>query len=182
MLPFHVILHSTLPSYPKLPIGTFSTFPATVSIDAGLHRSADTYDLFDPIEDEIRKRTFWCVYLWDKQLSAHFRRPRIIRLRDCDVGEPAAVDDEFITKDGLGVPPLGTECRMTAFISAIRIMAVLESVTDVPPIHQSSSPFLARATARRSRCPDYPNRKTQICLINTVEMEYDGRFALPGSN
>jgi hypothetical protein len=40
----------------------------TVCIDAGLHRTADNYDLFDPIEDEVRKRTFWCVYMWDKQL------------------------------------------------------------------------------------------------------------------
>ncbi|KAF8212897.1 hypothetical protein K438DRAFT_1805221 [Mycena galopus ATCC 62051] len=29
----------------------------TISIDVGLHRSADTYDLFDPVEDEVRKRT-----------------------------------------------------------------------------------------------------------------------------
>ncbi|CDO76206.1 hypothetical protein BN946_scf184819.g6 [Trametes cinnabarina] len=71
----------------------------TLSIDAGLHRSADDYDLFDPVEDEVRKRTFWCVYLWDKQASAHFGRPPMLRLRDCDVGEPTIVDDEFITRD-----------------------------------------------------------------------------------
>lgn len=28
-------------------------------IDAGLHRSVDQYDYFDPIETEVRKRTFW---------------------------------------------------------------------------------------------------------------------------
>jgi hypothetical protein len=88
----------------------------TVSIDAGLHRSADTYDLFNPIEDEVRKRTFWCVYLWDKQLSAHFGRPPMIRLRDTDIREPAVVDDEFITRDGVLSQPAGTESRMSAFI------------------------------------------------------------------
>jgi len=121
----------------------------TVCIDAGLHRSADTYDLFDPIEDEVRKRTFWCVYIWDKQLSAHFGRPPMIRLRDCDVGEPAPVDDEFITRDGLTVPSPGTESRMSAFICSLRILTVLESVLDFPPARQlgDSSPFLLRSTA-----------------------------------
>ncbi|KAK0493543.1 fungal-specific transcription factor domain-containing protein [Armillaria luteobubalina] len=119
----------------------------TVSVDAGLHRSADTYDLFDPIEDEVRKRTFWCVYIWDKQLSAHFGRPPMIRLRDCDVGEPAPVDDEYITHDGVGVPPPGTECRLSAFIFSLRIFVVAESVLDVPPARQSSSPFMAKAAA-----------------------------------
>ncbi|KAJ8082390.1 hypothetical protein PM082_008245 [Marasmius tenuissimus] len=119
----------------------------TISIDAGLHRSSDTYDLFDPIEDEVRKRTFWCVYTWDKQLSAHFGRPPIIRLRDCDVSEPAPVDDEYISKDGIGTPPPGTECRMGAFIYYLRIMMVLESVLDVPIPRPASSPFMRRVAS-----------------------------------
>ncbi|KAJ6453418.1 fungal-specific transcription factor domain-containing protein [Mycena vitilis] len=92
----------------------------SVAVDAGLHRSADTYDLFDPVEDAVRAHTFWCVYIWDKQLSAHFGRPPMLRLRDCDVGEPRAVDDEWITREGVGVPvlPAGTACRMAAFVGA----------------------------------------------------------------
>ncbi|KAJ7182904.1 fungal-specific transcription factor domain-containing protein [Mycena crocata] len=126
----------------------------TISIDAGLHRSADTYDLFDPVEDEVRKRTFWCVYIWDKQLSAHFGRPPMLRLRDCDVGEPAPVDDEYITRDGVGAPvlPSGTACRMAAFVCALRILVVLESVLDVPPARDATAAggvnaFLVRAGA-----------------------------------
>ncbi|KAF8875786.1 fungal-specific transcription factor domain-containing protein [Infundibulicybe gibba] len=107
---------------------------------------------FRPIEDEVRKRTFWCVYIWDKQLSAHFGRPTMIRLRDCDVSEPASIDDEFITRDGMGIPPPGTESRMSAFICSLRIMVVLESVLDVPPTRQysDSSSFLLRATSALS--------------------------------
>ncbi|KAF9238254.1 fungal-specific transcription factor domain-containing protein [Melanogaster broomeanus] len=122
----------------------------TVSIDAGLHRSSDTYDLFDPIEDEVRKRTFWCVYLWDKQLSAHFGRPPMIRLKDCDIREPTVIDDEFITHDGMLSQPAGTESRMGAFISAIRIMVVMESVLDIPPPRHragDSSSFFFRAAS-----------------------------------
>ncbi|KAI0748897.1 fungal-specific transcription factor domain-containing protein [Fomes fomentarius] len=121
----------------------------TLSIDAGLHRSADDYDLFDPVEDEVRKRTFWCVYLWDKQASAHFGRPPMLRLRDCDVSEPAIVDDEFITRDGVTLQPQETESRMSAFVNCVRLFVVLESVMDVPPSKPTAetSPFLARATS-----------------------------------
>ena len=120
----------------------------TVSIDTGLHRSADTYDLFNPIEDEVRKRTFWCVYLWDKQLSAHFGRPPMIRLRDTDIGEPVVVDDEYITQDGVLSQPAGAESRMSAFIASVRFMVVMESVLDIPPQRNQtsdSSSFLLRA-------------------------------------
>ncbi|KAJ7220789.1 fungal-specific transcription factor domain-containing protein [Mycena pura] len=120
----------------------------TISIDAGLHRNADTYDLFDPVEEEVRKRTFWCVYIWDKQLGAHFGRPPLLRLRDCDVDEPAPVDDEYITREGVGAPvlPPGTACRMAAFIATLRIFVVLERVLDVPPPREGGG-FLARVAA-----------------------------------
>ncbi|KAJ7054209.1 fungal-specific transcription factor domain-containing protein [Mycena amicta] len=120
----------------------------TISIDAGLHRNADTYDLFDPVEEEVRKRTFWCVYIWDKQLGAHFGRPPLLRLRDCDVDEPLAVDDEFITHDGVGVPvlPPGTASRMAAFVTSIRILVVLERVLDVPPPREMGG-YLARVAS-----------------------------------
>lgn len=121
----------------------------TMCIDAGLHRRADTYDVFDAIEDEVRKRTFWSVYTWDKLIGAHFGRPSLLRLRDCDVPEPAPVDDEFITREAVGVPPPGTECRMGAFVCALRYMIVLESVLDLPPTLNGgdASPFMLRATS-----------------------------------
>ena len=119
----------------------------TLSFDAGLHRSVEAYDCFDPIEGEVRKRTFWCVYMWDKQAGAAFGRPPLLRLCDCDVQEPAVVDDEFITPDGVGPQPSGTESRMGAFVATLRYYVVLESVLDLPPtLSASASPFLARAS------------------------------------
>ena len=119
----------------------------TLSFDAGLHRSVEAYDCFDPVEYEIRKRTFWCVYMWDKQAGAAFGRPPLLRLRDCDVPEPAVVDDEFITAEGVSQQPVGTPSRMGAFVATVRYYVVLESVLDLPPsLNASSSPFLARVS------------------------------------
>ncbi|KAG6887599.1 hypothetical protein C0992_011577 [Termitomyces sp. T32_za158] len=142
----------------------------TMSIDAGLHRCADDYDVFDPIEDELRKRTFWCVYIWDKQLSAHFGRPPLLRLRDCDVSEPAPVDDEYITRESVGTPPPGTDCRLTAFICSLRIMVVLESVLDVPPVRNygDSSSFLLRATHVLSGSRRFRDLRDEETLLDDI--------------
>ncbi|KAH9476291.1 ABC-transporter-regulating transcription factor [Psilocybe cubensis] len=142
----------------------------TMSIDAGLHRSADSYDLFDAIEDEVRKRTFWCVYIWDKQLGAHFGRPSMLRLRDCDVSEPSPVDDEFITRDAINTPPPGTESRMSAFIVSLRIMVVLEAVLDVPPARQSEDPtsFLLNATKVLSGTKRFKEMREEEALLDDI--------------
>ncbi|KAF7975571.1 hypothetical protein HWV62_9271 [Athelia sp. TMB] len=144
----------------------------TYCIDAGMHRSVDTYDLFDPIEDQVRKRTFWSVYLWDKQLCAHFGRPSMIRLRDCDVGEPAAIDDEFISRDSIGSQPPGTESRMGAFICTLRIMVVLESVLDVPPVRQidEAAPFLMRASSVLAKSQRQSDMREEEILLDEIHL------------
>jgi Fungal specific transcription factor domain len=142
----------------------------TMCIDAGLHRRADTYDVFDAIEDEVRKRTFWSVYTWDKLIGAHFGRPSLIRLRDCDVPEPAPVDDEFITREAVGVPPQGTECRMGAFVCVLRYMVVLESVLDVPPTLSTgdASPFMLRATSVLSGSRRFKDMHEEEALLDDI--------------
>lgn len=120
---------------------------ASLSVDAGLHRSSDAYGAFDAIEDEIRKRTFWCVYMWDKQAGAHFGRPPVLRLRDCDVAEPSPVDDEYIRRDSCGPQPADQPSRMEAFTHIVRYYVVLEAVLDAPPARGfgDGSPFLKGA-------------------------------------
>lgn len=94
----------------------------------------------------------------------------MIRLRDCDVGEPAPVDDEYITKDGVGVPPHGVECRMSAFVVSLRILVVLESVLDIPPARHSdvSSPFLLRAAMNMSRSKGFMELREEEALLDEI--------------
>jgi len=120
----------------------------TLAIDLGLHRDSEAFDCFDPIEDEVRRRTFFCVYLWDKQASSHFGRPPMIRMRDCDVGEPVAVDDEFITHEGIGEQPAGTPSRIEVFMAVVKVFVVLESVlnrTALDPVGRASPLFVRAA-------------------------------------
>lgn len=119
-----------------------------LAIDLGLHRDSEAFDCFDPIEDEVRRRTFFCVYLWDKQASVQFGRPPMIRMRDCDVGEPIAVDDEFITHEGIGEQPAGTVSRLEVFMAVVKVFVVLESVLNrmsLNPVGRASPLFVRAA-------------------------------------
>lgn len=72
------------------------------------------------IEEEVRKRTFWCNYMWDRRvliLAGHHWCGYVT-----DVSEPAAVDDEFITHDYIGPQSIGTPSRMRAFICVLQLL------------------------------------------------------------
>ena len=93
------------------------------------------------------------MYAWDKQASAYFGRPPVIRLRDCDVPEPELVDDDFITKDNVGLQPPGVTPLMSAFVACNRLYVIVEAVLDVHPVAQFTNPsmnFLARASSALS--------------------------------
>ncbi|TIB28757.1 hypothetical protein E3P86_03806 [Wallemia ichthyophaga] len=128
----------------------------TLSIDSGLHRSLEHYDLGTDmgVWMEVRKRTFWSVFCWDKQAAAAFGRPPMIRLRDCDLDEPLDVDDEHLASVLSGAQSTSTSTststsRIRPFIHMIRLHVVLERVLDgvnTPPVF-SSSPFLTKAAS-----------------------------------
>lgn len=58
--------------------------------DGGLHRST-TVKLGGSVEQEIRRRTVWAVYVYDKQMATIAGRPPLCRLIDSDVGTPVAL-------------------------------------------------------------------------------------------
>ena len=142
----------------------------TLAIDLGLHRDSEAFDCFDPIEDEVRRRTFFCVYLWDKQASVHFGRPPMIRMRDCDVGEPVAVDDEFITHEGIGDQPVGTPSRIEVFMAVIKVFVVLESVLNrmaLNPVGRAS-PLFVRAADMASGGPHSQELVEEESLLDEI--------------
>ena len=142
----------------------------TLAVDLGLHRDSEAFDCFDPIEDEVRRRTFFCVYLWDKQASAHFGRPPMIRMRDCDVGEPVAVDDEFITHEGIGEQPAGTPSRIEAFMAVVKVFVVLESLLNrmaLNPVGRASPSFV-RAANMASGGPHPQELVEEESLLNEI--------------
>ena len=94
----------------------------------------------------------------------------MIRLRDCDVGEPAIVDDEYITRDGIGIQPLEPESRMSAFVHCVRLFVVMEAVLDVPPSRHfgDGSPFLTRATTILTGFRRHKEMREEEALLDEI--------------
>jgi hypothetical protein len=142
---------------------------ATRAIEGGLHRTADAYDWFDPVQDQVRKRTFWCIYLWDKHASAQFGRHPMLRLRDCDVRLPALVTDEHITLDKLDLAGTSTDTLMGAFCCMCQLGIVLEGVLDTPPSRTYTDrpgSFLSRATAIFSGAKHNADLRAEEALLD----------------
>jgi hypothetical protein len=97
------------------------------SLRMGLHRHLP-HAKMTPIEDETRRRVFHVIRQLDTYVSAILGFPVLLRDEDVDQPQPTEVDDEFITKDAILVPPPGTPSFFQAFSAHSRLMAILRNI------------------------------------------------------
>ncbi|CAK4028819.1 Activator of stress 1 [Lecanosticta acicola] len=128
----------------------------------GLHRSAA--GRFDPIEAESRKRVFWIVRKLDIYVGAMLGLPQTLSDEDIDQEFPTAVDDEYITRDGILPMPEGTVSLMTAFNAHTRLVQILQKIVrKIYPIKVQS--------------PEDPGDKSYSIPFSTIrEIESDLEF------
>ena len=93
------------------------------AIRMGLHRAVRSSS--NPIEEETRKRIFWCVRKLDTYVGALLGLPQMLSDDDIDQEEPIEVDDECITEDQVLPMPPGRVSLMAGFNAHTRIVAVL---------------------------------------------------------
>ncbi|KAI0468274.1 hypothetical protein F4859DRAFT_209632 [Xylaria cf. heliscus] len=93
----------------------------------GLHRHLPHIKL-DPIESETRRRVFYICRQMDTYVSALLGFPLLLNDDDIDQLLPTAVDDQFITKDGITTPPSGTPSYIEAFNAHVKLMDLLSKV------------------------------------------------------
>ncbi|KAK4159460.1 putative transcription factor [Cladorrhinum sp. PSN259] len=72
-----------------------------VAQDLGLYTDVGPWQF---LEGEMRRRTWWAIYIMDRTLAVELGRPMLIDDLDCDVSLPAGVDDCFISDQGPRVP------------------------------------------------------------------------------
>ncbi|KAJ2976508.1 hypothetical protein NUW58_g8068 [Xylaria curta] len=93
----------------------------------GLHRHLPHVKL-DPIESETRRRVFYICRQMDTYVSALLGFPLLLNDDDIDQLLPTAVDDQFITKEGITKPPAGTPSYIDAFNAQVKLMDLLSKV------------------------------------------------------
>ncbi|KAI2470615.1 hypothetical protein F4781DRAFT_421198 [Annulohypoxylon bovei var. microspora] len=93
----------------------------------GLHRHLPHIKI-NPIESETRRRVFYICRQMDTYVSALLGFPLLLNDEDIDQPLPTAVDDEYITKDEILIPPPGTPSFFEAFNAHVRLMDILGKV------------------------------------------------------
>lgn len=96
------------------------------SLRMGLHRK--TSIKFDPIERETRKRVFWMVRKMDIYVGALLGLPQMLSDDDIDQEDPAEVDDEFITAEGIKPMPQGRVAFIAGSNAHTRLVQILQKV------------------------------------------------------
>lgn len=94
------------------------------AVRMGLHRSVS--NTFNPIEQELRKRIFWCIKKLDIYAGALLGLPRMLSDEDIDQEYPLEIDDEYITVDRILPAPPGTPSLTAAFNAHTRIVEILQ--------------------------------------------------------
>ncbi|OTB04936.1 hypothetical protein M426DRAFT_57716 [Hypoxylon sp. CI-4A] len=93
----------------------------------GLHRHLPHIKL-NPIESETRRRVFYICRQLDTYVSALLGFPLLLNDEDIDQPLPTQVDDQYITKEEIRIPPPGTPSFFEAFNAHVRLMDILGKV------------------------------------------------------
>lgn len=104
-----------------------------VGQDLGLYFETDTWPV---VEGEMRRRTWWAIYILDRVMATEMGHPFLIDDADCSVPLPAAVDDQYIRDDGMRVPN-GAEPLTHSLLAVIHVVRSYTSIvktTESPTI------------------------------------------------
>ncbi|KAH7097717.1 fungal-specific transcription factor domain-containing protein [Auriculariales sp. MPI-PUGE-AT-0066] len=120
---------------------------AHIAVTLHMHEEA-SYEGLDPIECEIRRRTFWLLFGADKSMSILLGRPICLRDEDCTLHFPKEVDDEYITQNGILQQPPGKTAIVSGLNYISRIFALLGEILVRIRVDKRSPPQGPFLTAR----------------------------------
>ncbi|CAE6462795.1 unnamed protein product [Rhizoctonia solani] len=132
---------------------------AHIAVTLHMHEEA-SYEGLDPIECEVRRRTFWLLFGADKSMSILLGRPICLRDEDCTLHFPKEVDDEYITLNGIQPQPHGKTAIVSGLNYISRIFALLGEILVRIRVDKRSPPQGPFATARLE---EVRSLHTRIC-------------------
>ncbi|KAK5997794.1 putative transcriptional regulatory C1F7.11c-like protein [Cladobotryum mycophilum] len=104
-----------------------------VGQDLGLYIETETWPV---VEGEMRRRTWWAIYILDRTLATEMGHPFLVQDSHCSVTLPAAVDDQYVRDDGMRVPN-GAEPlthSLLAVIHVVRSYSAIDNAMESPVI------------------------------------------------
>ncbi|KZF24099.1 hypothetical protein L228DRAFT_209525 [Xylona heveae TC161] len=82
-------------------------------------------------DDEMKRRVWWAVYVWDRLLSLELGRPASIRDEEFEVTLPLSVEDHYVRPPGFLVSPnpQGVSSPVLAIITVARFISQLQKTS-----------------------------------------------------
>ncbi|KAJ7600962.1 fungal-specific transcription factor domain-containing protein [Mycena floridula] len=120
---------------------------AHIAVTLRMHEEA-SYEGLDPIECEVRRRSFWLLFGADKSMSILLGRPICLRDEDCTVHFPKELDDEYITPSSYLPQPHGKTALVSGLNYISRLFALLGEILVRIRVDKRSPPQGQFATAR----------------------------------
>lgn len=158
----------------------------SLAIELGLHRSlkklpADT--ALNPLDTEMRKRTFWSLLAIYVTLGGKLGRP-MIKVEDFDVELPEPVDDELLSENGLDTtkPP---KCLHNIGLIAYRILPLfMEMYGTIYAVRRNPDTYVSNVNRMESKLRAWKDSlPADLMKGQSGENEQEGRiFALYAQN
>ncbi|KAK3946455.1 fungal-specific transcription factor domain-containing protein [Diplogelasinospora grovesii] len=157
-----------------------------VAQDIGMYSESGPWPF---IEAEMRRRTWWTMYILDRSLALELGRPVMIDDSDCDVSLPAGVDDTFIHDNGIlvphGAPPLTNS--LPAIIHVLRAYTALNKALSTPVIAPTRLATFDQHFAKclhtfPQACDPSSNQKLSAMLLNPLIYLIHARLMLHRHN
>jgi hypothetical protein len=126
-----------------------------LAVEMGAHRRK-MYSGDPNLNDELWKRTFWVLVIFDRTFSATLGQPCTIQDEDFDLDLPVALDDSYwepLVSNGESSSCLGVKpSLMVAFICLIQLnhifafaLRTIVSELDILPLQTTKSSFSTRS-------------------------------------
>lgn len=149
------LMCSHLRNFPK-PGASWVLAQTTISlaIEIGIHRSCKRWSpgyTPNPLEVEMRKRTFWGLVTMQTKVSGKLGRPMPLRLYDFDVELPEPIDDELLSDKGLDTSKPG-KCLHLVGLAAFKTLPLyIEVYTTIYSIRRNPGSYISDVHMIESR-------------------------------
>lgn len=103
------------------PAWLITTLAWTRAIEMNLHRNNQKSDEPTNLDNEMRKRAWWCLFMIVVIMYGRLGKPMPIRGEDIDVEFPVVIPDEYLTEDGIAEPGQIGDCDWAVASGCFRL-------------------------------------------------------------
>lgn len=137
------------------------------ALECGLHHDGMKHS-GNPLETEVRRRVFWCVFMLHLFGSSFLGLPRALHEADITIAEPSDIDDEFLTPTKV-LDTLPGRTKMHRFVNVCRLIRILSRTVDVLYTHNKRKhastrieQMVSSSSTRFTFITDLPSRTVSV--------------------